>query len=115
MVSQAPKKISSFSKIEIARLFKEATVKVRYPGVRILAGPLFPGQLYAKLLMVVSRRVGNAPQRNLIKRRLRAIFKEERLFLGMYNLTIIVDNRVIALPFTHLKALMLKAQKFFAS
>ncbi len=115
MTNTIPKKLSSFSKIEIARLFKESILKVRYPGVRILAGPLLEDQPYAKLLMVVSRRVGNAPERNLIKRRLRVIFRNERLFLGKNHLTVIVDNRVLLLSFQKLRALMLKTQEPFLS
>ena len=106
----APKKISSFSKIEVARLFKQAVVKVRYPGVRILMTPLLQDEPHAKLLLVVPKRTGTAPERNRIKRRLRVIFKNEGLFSGTHHLTVIVDNRVLSIPFEKLKALVLKTQ-----
>ena len=38
------------------------------------------GQPYAKILIVTPKKIGSAPVRNLLKRRLKSIFYEEKLY-----------------------------------
>ena len=109
MTNAIPKKLSSFFKKEIEILFKKAFVKVRYPGLRILVSPRDSQQAYAKLLLIVPKKVGNAPQRNLIKRRLRSVFYQHSLYLNTHHFIIFTDNRTLSIPFQTLETVFKKA------
>ena len=57
------------------------------------------------------RRSGNAPQRNLIRRRLKAIFYEEKLYQGPYDCIIFVTQEAVKTPFPALRELLTKTLK----
>lgn len=59
---------------------------------------------FARLLIITPKKIGNAPQRNMMKRRLRAIFYENLLFNGTNDLVAIVKKEALTLPFENLKA-----------
>lgn len=101
------KKISSFFQSEIDQLFKKAKVKVRYSGVRVLVAPAQGS--FGRILIVTPKKCGNAPQRNLFKRRVRALFRENRLSEHHKDFVVIVDKRGIAIPFSKLRHLLLCA------
>jgi len=100
-------KLSSFTRSEISDLFKRARVAVRYSGIRILAATA--SLPYARVLMVTPRASGNAPERNLFRRRIKAIFKENNLTIQKKDIIVIVDKRAIALTFEKLKQLLFLA------
>lgn len=95
------KKLSSFSRKEIDIFFKSARAVFKSPAFTILVAPRT--QQHARLLIVTPRKVGNAPERNKLKRRLRAIFYEEKLFLGLYDMGVIARKQAIVLSFAQLK------------
>lgn len=99
------KKISSFSRTEISDAFKQARLKVRYSGLKLLVAP--SDQKHGKLLLITPRRSGNAPTRNLFRRRMKAIFKENNLLEKNVVLIAIVDSNGIALSFKKLQQLVL--------
>ncbi len=77
------RKLSSFTRQEVSELFTRARAKVRMPGLRILRATAT--HEYGRVLIVIPRRVGSAPERNLIRRRIRAIFRERKLYLSGYD------------------------------
>lgn len=78
-------------------------------GIQIRCAP--KAGSVAKLLLITPKKVGSAPKRNLIRRRLKAIFFEEQLYTGNYSYVIFVEKAAVALPFATLKELMLQAQE----
>ena len=48
---------------------------------------------HGRLLLAVARRFGNAPTRNLFKRRIRAIFYEEQLFNQNFDWVFVVKSK----------------------
>ena len=98
-------KISKFTKREIDYLFQHARRIVRNQFCTILVAPR-QNQDYARVLIVVSRQVGNAPERNLIRRRIKSIFYEEKLFALKFDCVIIVYKKMVTLPFDQLKTLL---------
>lgn len=62
---------------------------------------------YAKILIVTPKKAGNAPQRNLIRRRLKHIFFNYALFEQPYDLIILVSSAANQLSFDVLKTIML--------
>ncbi len=94
------RKLSSFTRQEVSELFTRARAKVRMPGLRILRAPA----TYAlgRVLIVIPRRVGSAPERNLIRRRIRAIFRERKLYLNGYDCIALVGPECKALSYEQL-------------
>lgn len=101
------KHISRFSNAEIAQIFKKARRAVRHPGLDILCTPA--AQKSARILVVTSRKVGNSPQRNLIRRRLKSLFYEMGHCDQGVDCVVIVKPAGIALDVEELKILLASA------
>lgn len=83
--------LTKYSKLEIEQLFKTITLKFRRVGLEVFLAPRSLD--YGRLLLSVSRRTGNSPQRNLFKRRMRAIFYENQLFNLNFDWVVIVKTK----------------------
>jgi ribonuclease P protein component len=99
-------KISKFTKREVDYLFQHVRRIVRNQFCTILVAPRQNPE-YSRILIVLARAVGNAPERNLIRRRIKAIFYEEKLYTGNVDYVIIVYKKMVTLPFDQLKTLLL--------
>lgn len=99
--------ISHFTPQEVTQAFKMARrVKVD-PAFTLLRSP---GQKsFGRILIVTSRKVGSAPQRNKIRRQIKAIFYQNRLFLTPFDYIFIAKKPSIALSFEQLLQIMLDA------
>ena len=97
----------ALSEREIRSLFRTAKRIIRDPGFDILIAP--STQAEGRLLVVTSRRTGNAPQRNKVRRRIKAIFYEQALSKRGYDCAIIVKKPGISVEFAQIQELMLKA------
>jgi len=104
-VSRVAKKISKFTKREIDYLFQHARRVFRNGACTILVAPR--QQDFGRVLIVASRKVGNAPERNLIRRRIKSIFYEEKLFERNYDCVFIAQKKLTELPFDELKNLVM--------
>lgn len=96
--------VSSFKKQEIQALFKAARTKISSHGLIIKVAP--KQSEYGRILVVTPKKMGNAPQRNLLRRRLKSIFFEERLYQGPYDCIVFVLHEALAVPFSTLKELL---------
>ena len=103
------KKLSSFTRQEVSELFMRARAKVKMPGLRILRAPTT--NLYGRILIVIPRRVGSAPERNLIRRRLKAIFRERKLYLSRFDCIVLVGSECKKITFDELTRLLLATLK----
>lgn len=101
------KKISKFTQREIDYLFKNARRVFKNTSLTILIAPR--QQDFGRVLIVTSRKVGNAPQRNLIRRRIKAIFYQEKLFEYPFDCVIISHKDATSLSFDELKKYLLSA------
>lgn len=99
--------VSSFNKQEIQTLFKTARTKINAHGLTIKVAPKQSD--YGRILIVTPRKVGNAVKRNLIRRRLKSIFYEEKLYTGPYDCLIFVSQEAIKVPFSLIKETIVKA------
>lgn len=102
---RATKKISSFTQSEITKLLNTARVKARIPGLRILAASSSLPE-HGRILIITPRRSGNAPQRNLIRRRIKSIFIQDELCNKKIDLVIIVRREGIETSFGNLRKLL---------
>lgn len=102
----ASKNLSKFSKKELDTFFKHAKRVYKDQAFTILTNKTeLP---FAKVLIVVSKKYGNAPERNRIKRRLKSIFREEKLYEKQYNIAFIIRPEAKTWSFEKLKQLCLK-------
>lgn len=70
--------LTKFRKSEIEMLFQNASLFFRSSSFVLLGAPA--SLSYGRLLLVIPKKIGNAPERNKLRRRLKAIFYENRLF-----------------------------------
>lgn len=105
-VGAIAKRISKFTKREIEYLFKHSRRVLRNESCTMLFAQR--QDTFGRILIVASRKVGNAPQRNLIRRRVKSIFYEEKLYERSYDCVIIFQKKAVNLSFLQLKNLILK-------
>lgn len=98
------KKLSSFTREEVNTLFSHARAKVKLPGLRILRAPAL--HTLGRVLIVVPRKVGSAPERNLIRRRVRSIYRENKLYMYPYDCVLLIRKEALAIPFEELSRLL---------
>lgn len=103
------RRISQFSKTEIDRAFSQARRLLKVPGIIILGAPA--QQDIGRILVIASRKVGNAVVRNTIKRRLKAVFYEEKMYQIPTDLLCIIHKDILQYDFAALKALLIKATR----
>jgi ribonuclease P protein component len=99
------KKISKFTKSEIDYLFQHARRVFRGAPCTVLLAPR-QGE-FGRILIVTSAKVGNAPQRNLIRRRIKSIFYEEKLYERNFDCVIISQKKAVEHSFAQWKELIL--------
>lgn len=100
-------KITRFTKKEINKLFDTAQRRVKHRALDILLG--LRQKNFGRILIIISRKVGNSPQRNKIRRRLKSIFYEEKLYKMAYDCIVIVKKEAVTLSFEALKKLLCRA------
>lgn len=100
------KEIFSFSKKEIETSLKSAKIVCKEGGLKLLQAPATKD--FGKLLVIIPKKSGKAFERNLIKRRLKAIFYEEKLFEKPLVYIIIVYKAAMDLNFQDLKKILIK-------
>lgn len=107
------KQVSLFTQQEVRNAFGSVKIKTRSAGLSVLIAPA--QKEYGRILIVTSRRCGNSVQRHLIRRRLKAVFLEEKLYQQPIECIVIVRAEGIATPFLELKHKVLCAVKKYSS
>lgn len=98
--------ISSFTKDEIQALFKAARTIIISHGLTIKVAPKkYP---IGRILVVIPKKAGNAIKRNLLRRRLKAIFFENNLFMQPFDCIIFAAQEATELSFSALHELLTK-------
>lgn len=99
--------LSSFTQAEVKALFAAAKTRLKKTGLIIKLAPKISE--FGRILIVTPRHCGKAAQRNRIRRRLKSIFYEERLFEHNQDCIVLVGRQAIDLSFLELKNLLLNA------
>jgi ribonuclease P protein component len=104
------KELFAFSKREVDFAFQNAKLSSAILGLKLLEAPLFcPDKNVGKILIVIPRRVGKAPERNKIRRRIKAIFYEKQLFKKHVSSILLVYPQAKQLSFERLSTFLCKA------
>lgn len=102
-------KLSKFSKKELDHFFNVAKSPKKNQAFTFLTAQATLA--FGRILVIASRKYGNAPERNLLKRRLKAIFWEEKLYEKKIDLAIIARPSGKSYDFDQLKNLVLEIFK----
>jgi ribonuclease P protein component len=101
------RKITQFSSREIDLLWKQARRVVQHNGLALLKAPRSGS--FGRILMVIPKRVGNAPIRNKLRRQIRHIFYENKLHEGASDWIVIARPGAHEIPFAALQNLFVQA------
>jgi len=104
------KQISKFKRKEIDLLFQTTQAAYKSKELTVLAAPCILS--FGRILLITSRKVGNAPERNLLRRWGRAIFYEEKLFEKNSDLIVIFKSPAKKMLFDEFKEILKKAVDF---
>lgn len=99
--------ISSFTRTEIDQLFAISTAQARTIYYTLLAGPR--SKEYARILIVTTKKLGSAVIRNRIRRRVKALFYQDKFYqTAQHDFIFIARRPVVDVPFEQLKELLCK-------
>jgi len=99
--------ISRFSRKEIDTLFANNIAVYKSKELVILQAPCSFST--SRILLITSRKVGNAPERNKLRRQGRAIFYEEQLYKLQHHCVIIFKAPAKSLSFAQFKTILVSA------
>lgn len=102
-----PSELFRFTSKQVREIFKRASSRTVIDGLTIIKAPATLS--HGRLLVVTPRRIGNAPKRNRIRRRLKAIYWEQQLFVNPFDVIVIVTKNSVDLPFDRLQTIITKA------
>jgi ribonuclease P protein component len=95
--------LSQFSPKEVKSIFETGRLAFKNAGMTVLYAPCTLS--FGRILVVTSRKVGNAPARNLIRRRLKALFYESQWYELPYDFVFIIRTAALNYSFEKLKVL----------
>lgn len=118
------KDLFRFSQKEVSSLFKNATLKYSWRGLKLLQAPLdffdskqeadklsselTSNHRFGKLLIITPGSSGKAHQRNLFRRRVKNIFYTNKLYLYPTNSVLIAYKNAMVHDFDHLQNFLIK-------
>ncbi|HVW98875.1 MAG TPA: ribonuclease P protein component [Candidatus Babeliaceae bacterium] len=103
-MSGIARRITLWTKKDITKLFKRSQRIYRCEGLDIRVAPA--GTSLGRLLIVIPRQSGIAPKRALVRRRLKAIFYEQKLYNKGYDWIFLVKKESLERSFEELKSVM---------
>lgn len=103
------RQLTSFSRADIDYFFAHAKPIYKDPGITILCAP--QQQSIGRALFITPRKVGNAPQRNKLRRQLKSIFYQDRLYEYGVDCAFIIRAPLREKTYQELRELCLKALK----
>jgi len=104
-MQNASKNLSKFKRKELDHFFNTATCKKKNQAFTFLTTPATLS--FGRILIIASRKYGNSPERNLLKRRLKAVYCEQQLYTKMTDLIVIARPSGKNYDFDQLKKLLL--------
>ncbi|HBS48522.1 TPA: ribonuclease P protein component [Candidatus Dependentiae bacterium] len=101
----------SFHKKEISQAFELIRESFYTPGLKLLISDNLQNIPGGKILVIISGKVGNAVERNLLRRQIRSIYYEEKLYLKPKVSIIILNSQAKKLTFDEIKKFLVEHLK----
>ena len=98
------RKLTQFTKKEIDHLWKSAHPALKHGGFLLLKAP--KSGTIGRILIVLPKKVGSAPQRNKVRRQVKSIFYEDKIYTKEYDWIFFARPPVTELPFQELQSLL---------
>jgi ribonuclease P protein component len=95
------------NQIEIKKLFNKARRILKHPGLDLLVSPTSESQ--GRLIIITPAKIGTAVQRNTIRRRIKALFYEQKLDKKGFDSVVIVKKAGVTLTYAQLKEMFVNA------
>lgn len=108
-MSSIARQITLWRQKEIEELFKKSYRL--YRGTEFDIRTIRTSCEIGRILIVTPRKTGNAPERNLFRRRVKAIFYQEKLYMKGYNWVIFAKKEGLGLTFQQIKKILLEAAR----
>ena len=108
------KELFLFKRNEVQEAFEKITLHSQIKGLKLLQAPFsLPDseQNHGKLLVVTPRRSGKAHKRNQLRRRIKAVFYEEKLYQKHVASILFVYKEAMELDFNQIKEFLTDAFK----
>lgn len=100
------RQITRLPEQDIVYLLKHARRIRKSPELDILIAPArFP---YGRVVAITPGKIGNAPQRNLFRRQIKALFYEEKLYALGFDCVVIGKIQATTLSFNSLKTVFIQ-------
>jgi ribonuclease P protein component len=103
------RRITLFTKKEIAHFIRSSRLIINRPELDIRVARENTSYALGRILIATPKRIGTAPQRNLVRRRLKAIFYQEQLYNYPYVFLVFCKKKSTLLTFTELKTILAHA------
>ncbi|MDR3646166.1 MAG: ribonuclease P protein component [Candidatus Babeliales bacterium] len=94
----------SLSKKETDQIFASNKSRIRNSGLEVLLAPTHLD--FGRIIVITPKAIGNAPKRNQVRRRLKAIFYEDQLYTLKYDCAVIVRKAALNLEYEALKKIL---------
>lgn len=101
--------LSKFTKKELDNIFSVPRKRIKISGLDFILAPRSLD--FARVLVVTPKKLGAAPKRNKIRRQIKSIFYQEKLFEISYDCIIVVKKEAMQLKFQELKDIMFRVLK----
>lgn len=101
------KNLSNFTLAEIKALFKKGMRAYQSPQLDIIVLPTTAQ--FGRVLVITPRKIGTAPERNTIRRRIKALFYQKALYEFNLDLCIIIKKPGINYKLPELEPLLYTA------
>lgn len=105
--------LSVFKESEVKEIIRKAKRVLRHPGLDVLLNPAPEINNFGRILVITSRKVGNATERNLIRRRIKSIFYQEKLYEQKVDYICFIKPGGCLLTFDELKSIILSIKNPF--
>ncbi len=101
------REVSRFSRTQVQEIFKKAQRVLKLSGLIFLCA--HRAKEYGRILIVTPAAMGTAPERNKIRRQLKALFYEKQFFTQGYDMVVLVKKEARELSFEELAHLLAQA------
>lgn len=102
------RKITQFTKSDIEQLWKNVHPVLRHKGFLLLCSNYSQPSL-GRILIVIPKKIGNAPLRNKLRRQIKSIFYENKLYQKGFTWIFLAKAPLVNLNFKELETILQSA------